>query len=500
MDTMIEGPAWAQQGLDQREGRYPLAVEAPVLSMVATLMPGLSTLTQFARYYSLYWALSDLADREQLDASDCQRIVRRAELLLALVTHEVDGRAVVAHGVDAMLRGRAAGKPMWQLAELGPRSYSPRGWGFWSQYGGPSDALGTATTDGGALRAARHPCPPAVREMFSPLLAVAVAEGESDAPSGLLAGLRPLALGSRGTPDLDALSEVFTATRGGRHDPAEWTGDDLTRRSTLRILARSAILVPDASSRLDALRQAVAYGPAAVQDPVLAAEDRTQAWRGLLLRHRSVGAWRRLWAGLVDHVKDQGVASHTDLRDWIADRLPDHRVDHLELPPIVDGAGHPLAAEDALPDQFGHVHIDVATLMVGAQRRDTLSGAALVAFLGGRRAGRGTFLDPTWVARLVADHSGRSSRDLGGALVDDMVAQARRVALRKVRVQDGRLQMFSRLHERNGTYTAHFREGAGNVGLRVDQLAGIAEQLGLLGSQGGTPVTPLGANVLRVST
>ncbi|MFC4949063.1 hypothetical protein [Pseudonocardia sp. GCM10023141] len=67
MRTVIDGPAWAQQGLDQREGRSPLAVEAPVLSMVATLVPGLSTLTQFARYYSLYWAIADLAEREQLD-------------------------------------------------------------------------------------------------------------------------------------------------------------------------------------------------------------------------------------------------------------------------------------------------------------------------------------------------------------------------------------------------------------------------------------------------
>ena len=49
-----------------------------------------------------------------------------------------------------------------------------------------------------------------------------------------------------------------------------------------------------------------------------------------------------------------------------------------------------------------------------------------------------------------------------GLLAGGTPAQAQRVALRKVRVSDGRLQLFSRLHERNGTYTAGTREGAGN--------------------------------------
>jgi hypothetical protein len=104
--AVIEGPAWAQQGLDQREGRYPLAVEAPLLSMVATLLPGVSTLTQFARYYGLYWAIADVAEQRQLDAAACRQLVRRAELLFASVSHR-DSSATMpkAHGVDALGRG-----------------------------------------------------------------------------------------------------------------------------------------------------------------------------------------------------------------------------------------------------------------------------------------------------------------------------------------------------------------------------------------------------------
>lgn len=500
---MIEGPAWAQQGLDQREGRYPLAVEAPVLSMVATLLPGLSTLTQFARYYGLYWAIAEWADRLQLDAVTCRRLVRRAEVLFAFVSQEGDeGRAVVPHGADALVRGVEAGKPLWELAEEGKGSYSPRAWGFWSQYGGPSDALGTVTTDAGALRNGRHPCPPAVRELFAPLLTTAMSTDSNEVPAEALATLRPLSLACRETPDLDALRELFTATRSGRHDPVEWTSADRIRRSGLRILVRSLVMTAEATSPTDALRRSVAYGPAMTEDVVLIDEaERASAWRGLLLRHRSVGAWRQFWAELVQHVKDNEVVTREQLHDWISDRLPGHSVAQAvaELPPTTDGAGNPVAAEDAVAEGLGPIHDDVAVLMLGARRRTDLNGATLIAFLGGKGTGRGTYLDPTWVARRVADYTDRPLRALGRVLVDDMLAQSRRVALRKITMKDDRLQMFSRLHERNGTYTARTAEGSGNVGLRVDQLAAIAEQLGLITSRSEGPVlTPVGSILLEV--
>ena len=197
MTATIDGPAWAQQGLVQRDGRYPLAVEAPVLSMVATLVPGVSTLSQFARYYALYWALAGLAAERDFTVDECRRTLRRAELLLALVSQAFDGRENQAHGVAAVARGRGAEGDVWTLAEVGPGSYSPRSWGFWSQYGGPSDALGTVKVEDGVLRPGRHPCPPAVREMYAPLLAVAAGERDPAVDEDLLIALGHLALGER---------------------------------------------------------------------------------------------------------------------------------------------------------------------------------------------------------------------------------------------------------------------------------------------------------------
>lgn len=498
MTAVVEGPAWALPGLDQRPGRYSLAVEAPVLAMTATLMPGLSTQTQYARYYGLYWALAERAERGGLDAAACRRTIRRAELLLAHVTDHVNGRELVAHGADGMLRGREKQRPFWALAEEGKESYSVRAWGFWGQYGGPSEALGTVTTDGRALRASRHPCPPDVVAYFAPLFDLAAGTADPD-PASLLALLEPYELGAFETPDLVALGELFTASRHGRHDPDDWTSADHTRRAGLRILARAGTLRPE-SSWSGAMREVVAYGDAAATDAVLLADaDRVAAWRGLLLRHSSVGAWRKLWAGLVGAVADHddGIADREDLHAWVADQLPDRRVADVEagLPPVVDAAGHPFDAESVITaqDDLTAVHRDITILMLGARRRGTLDGPARAAFLGGRR----TFLDPSWVAHQVADHAGRSLRDLGRALVDDMLAQSRRVALRKMTQAGGRLTVFSRLHERNGTYTATSREGDTNVGLRVEELAHLGYQLGLLGGV-DEPVTALGGTSLGV--
>jgi hypothetical protein len=47
----VQGPNWADPGLDLRGGRYPLGVEAPVLGMVATLVPGVSTLSRWLVFF-----------------------------------------------------------------------------------------------------------------------------------------------------------------------------------------------------------------------------------------------------------------------------------------------------------------------------------------------------------------------------------------------------------------------------------------------------------------
>ena len=219
--------------------------------------------------------------------------------------------------------------------------------------------------------------------MFAPLFAAAARSASP--PADALPNLAAVSLGTPDGPDSEALCELFTATRAGRHVEEDWRGTDLTRRATLRILLRSGQLAPE-KSWSEALRHGVAFGPAAVEDAVLGQEDRTLAWRGLLLRHYSVGAWRRLWAGLVDFVGDNGVTTRADLHGWIADQLPNLRVREWQsrLPGLTGRGGHPEPAENQVLEQGEGVHRDVALLAIGAQRRQTLAGLALEAFRGGK--------------------------------------------------------------------------------------------------------------------
>ncbi|WP_344612109.1 hypothetical protein [Dactylosporangium salmoneum] len=451
-------------------------------------------MTRYARYYSLYWAVAAHAEASRLNRDECRRLVRRAEVGMAVISKaydDADGTLGLTHGVDALTRLHPPPGSEFEVADgAGARSYSPRSWGFWSQYNGPSVALGTVETDGGALRPGRHRCPAQVLAMYAPLFTACERGQGISLPSAELERLR---LQQEQTPDLEPLRGVFTATLDSRHDPSLWSGDDRTRRATLRVLARCWQLHPQAKTWLEAFAAGVAYGPTAREDPVLGGEERTATWRGVVLRHHSVGAWRRLWADLVAAVGSDG-AFRRQLHEWISDRLPSGTVASFvaDLPPTdLDGDPHP--AEDKLRRADAGTVTDVAVLLLGARRLDTLTGMARRSFAGRRS----TYLDPTWVAQLRREFAGRSVADLGRRLVDDMLAQSRRVAMRKVAVgPHGTFALFSRLHERNGLYFADSAEGRDNIGLRIPQLAGIATQVGLLTADPAQPVTAQGCDLL----
>jgi hypothetical protein len=168
-----------------------------------------------------------------------------------------------------------------------------------------------------------------------------------------------------------------------------------------------------------------------------------------------------------------------------------------DLPATMDRASHPLPAEDQVLAAGSSPLTDLTVLLIGAQRLAELTGRAHAAFLG-RNGGRGQFLDPSWVAHRRQEHAGQSLAVLGRALVDDMLAQSRRVMMRRLRLDTaGRMTMFTKLHERNGRYFAEHLEGSGNVGLRLDQLAALAQQVGVFDTTGAT-VTPAGRQALEL--
>ncbi|MFC9969983.1 hypothetical protein ACFVH6_03660 [Spirillospora sp. NPDC127200] len=487
MTAVIEGPGWSARGLDQRSGRCSLAVEGPVLQAVDRLAPGVSTTTRFARYYAMYAALAAHAGRHGLDAEACRTLVRRCEAVMAGVSLLLDEPSL-AHGVDRVRPRLGDDLDVAGAAE----DHSPRPWGFWEQYGGPGAVLGTVALEDGALRPGRHSCPAPVRDLFAPLIEAA---SHDRLTWDQIEALEPLALLSQEPPEGPWLRDLFTATRNGSHDPDAWEATDRRRRGALRMVGRAAVL--DGRSDEDTVRSVVAFGNRAATDPVLGTVPDVMSWRGVLLRHYSVGAWRRLWAGLVATISDSGPQ---ELRDRLADQMPDQSVRALldELPATMVG-GHPAPIERAVL-AVGDAHdplTNVRLLLLGGRRSGELDGVTGAAFLGPR-----TVLNPEWVRLRAEDLADRPMRDLAAGLVDDMLAQSRRVALATM-VPDGGggSRVYSRVHERNGRYYRTGEESAEDLGLRLGRLAELALQLGLLdraGDDGGTTVSPLGARLLEV--
>lgn len=474
---------------------------------VEVLVPGVSTVTRYIRYYAFYAALAAHAADLGVDVEACRRLLRRSEVVLAAVHRDIpwDSPPGAAHGID---RVRAFCGDRLRIAEAAEMeqsktSYSPRRWGFWAQYGGPSTVLGTVSLEDGALRPGRHQCPPEVRDLFEPVFACA----ERDSiPIEDLVSLAPVALQSGSQPEREWMVGLFTATRDGHHDPDAWEPDDRIRRATLRVLARSVQLYgAEGLSFEETMRSAVAFGGHIVSDPVLASIEQSEGWRGVLLRHYSVGAWRRLWAALVQSIGgEDGAADRTrdELRAWISDLLPAMTVGRLleELSPLQDDSGHPLPVERNLlaSEDRSAPYTNVRILLAGALRAHELRGIPRKTFLGPHRRGIGEILDPTWVYLLAQDYRDRSVKDIGSRLVDDMLSQATRVARAKMRLDPTthKLLVFSRVHERNDRFFKTSNEGDTDIGMRIQQLGDFAVQMGLIDSTDGTWKVPSGTRAL----
>jgi hypothetical protein len=507
--AVVDGPAWSGRGLVQHDSRYPLKAEGAVRRAVKLLLPGVSTASEFVRYFALYAALAGHADDDGLAGEACRELVRRSEVVLAGVSLLDEERSAGpvgrAHGVDGVRPWFGDGLDVAGAVSMGAEqhSYSPRKSGFWGSYGGPSQILGTVAVEDSAFRAGRHACPAEVRALFRPLFTAA---GRDRLTVPELEVLRPVSLASDDLPEVPWLLDLFTATRGGVHERGQWQPDDVRRRATLRILGRTTELYgTDVSlTWADAVESAVAFSDALETDAVLAGIGEAAAWRGLLLRNYSVSAWRRLWAALVRSIGEEDDFSDRsagELQAWLADQMPGGTVRAFmdQLPPGMTGR-HPAPAERIVLAAGGARNpvTGIQLLLLGARRATELHGEARTVFLGQQNE----ILNPLWMEMCVREFLDRPLRDLAVRLVDDMLAQAGRIALDKVRPDlSGRLQVYSRIHERNGRYYKTRDEGDAPIGTRLDVAAGIAVQLGLidLAGDGAATVTDLGAAVLETA-
>jgi hypothetical protein len=467
----IIGPAWNAHGRETSGGRFPLQVEQAVANPVGRLIPGVTSVTTHARYYTLHGLLAHQASRENLTVAEAQNLLRRCEVVMGAAS-------LVDDGSKASLYGRPHGYAAMQsvtdggdldVYEVSRRdAYSASEWGFRGPYLGAERVLGIVAR-GSAWKPGKRYDDNAVRPAFESVFELA---GQ---PIVTCAQLRQIApqvsiYQCDLAPDGIWLAEVLCGAE---------TAQDRRRRKTLQLIAR-VIDTRQVESLSASLLEAVAYGNFITTDRVASSSDESAMWRGVFLRNFSVGAWRRLWAWLVDQVHYGEATTDSALEDLFAEQLPTGTVDELvaELPTLVDSVGNPLPIEQAIraDDSVTEANRELNILACGALRSQQLEGITRTVFT----RHTGDDLDPLWMRERLR-HSGRQSvRDFGRELLRDVLAKSRRVSLSKAEVRnDGTLWIPSRLHQRGEALMAPTREGRDDVGTRLPQLASIAAACGI---------------------
>lgn len=344
-------------------------------------------------------------------------------------------------------------------------------WGFWAPYAGSEVALGVLGTG---------PMP-----VPGPRLDAAALRAGLD-------GLLELAAeDTLNVDDLVPFGDRLCVCVGGEHPDGAWLANlmcepgaqaeagsrSATRRQTIQLLARVVVTHPVRYFTRD-IGQVLAFGDFLTTDPVTSGIDAAGAWRGVVLRNYSVGAWRRLWSWLVEQV--DGLVSIEEVADCFAAELPDVTVDaflssfprrrarperRCPQSTTCGGGGEPLPVAE------------LRVLAASARRVDELTGRVRDAFLGQR----GVELGPEWVQRRLDEARPMKLRDVARRLTYDLVARSQRIALAKARRRaDATLWLPTRLHERGGLLYRTSQEGRGDVGLRLDQLGTVLATCGVL--------------------
>ena len=132
----VSETAWVDNGaFSPNRGQFPIQVERHLNAFVADHLPGVTTVTLGARYYSLHAHVAFRANEQGLGEDKTRHLLRRSEVLLAYVTarHSSESdhpdETPPGHGVDAILRLSGGGTTGIDLAECAkPSAYSLAKW------------------------------------------------------------------------------------------------------------------------------------------------------------------------------------------------------------------------------------------------------------------------------------------------------------------------------------------------------------------------------------
>lgn len=475
MTVAATGPAWVTGGEGRYSGRYPLAVERHAMAMVAHLLPGITTVTAHARYYTLHTAVFAEASRQGLDQADTRRLLRRAEVVVGAVS-TVHGKASPGeheglrspHGSDRIASRVGQGADIDGMSADG--AYAQAGWGFWGPYVASEFAMGLLATEGKRTTEGPNADLVALRTGFEGLFDLAArssltAEELTDASHLCMCKAKTSADGR-------LLRRLLLPVS------PESMHDDDRRAQTLRMLLRLTDLAERTGA--DKLDHLLLFGEGR-DDEELQSLDVVHAWTGVALRTVTVASWRNLWRNLVRSI--DGLMSIDALGESFAEALPGGSVGQFaeSLPPGLDGS-------KLLPAEFAPEVETMeppeqafARLVIGANRAGRLEHR-VQAYFQGRRDEHFQQLTPSWLQDRLHEWADRPVRDFAVWLTRELVARAERIALMKANFDysNGLFRIPTRIYVRDGYVFKDSEEAGGGVALRWGSALQIMGGLGLV--------------------
>lgn len=466
VDVMVEGPAWTGQGVEESAGRYPLRVEGAIFRLVEQLLPGIITTTRQARMYGLHALAWPEAHARGLNREESEAFVRRCEVVLAAIhayhaPHRIE--LSTAHGEgeiprfvrDGVLDVEAASRPGGLSAN-----------GFGDIYLGPAIKVGLLSPEYPPREGERSDLA-TLRDGLGDLLPMAERDTIPVDELGAAAHLCPCA-GPESADGLLIRRVLF-------EDVGAERADDRYRQLTCHMLLDAIAAEPalDVDYRF---RRQWGFGFPPDDPEASDAAYVARGWRAAILRNYSVRAWRTLWRWLAAELRLQPMTVE-ELGQALADALGDLSVRDLVdgLPERVSGAE--LLPAEAVIDEEELTPLNCLRLLaLGAKRLEDLDDPTRKLFVGTDTSDLG----PRWVAARLREWEDSKIEGFARELAEILVRRAKRVALNKMRLVNGRPWVPSRLRDRDGLLTVRGDEGAGDVALRTWSLAQILTGVGAL--------------------
>ena len=471
----VFGPEWTDGGGGRYGGRYPLAVERHAMAQVAHLLPGITTVTSHARYYTLHAAVFAEATDTDLDSDATRRLLRRAEVVVGAISmvHGHDDPAAhegmrSPHGSEHLGPRIAGGADIDSLA--GEGAYAKVGWGFWGPYVASEFAMGLLATENRRTVAGPNVDRAALRAGFAGLFDLTV---RPTLTVDELRGASHLCMcRARDTRDgLMLRSLLVPRSATAMHD-------DDRRGQTLRMLLRLTDLTAD--TRSPQLDKALAFGDVR-DDPQIRAFDVSSAWTGVVLRAFTVAGWRNLWRHLVTSI--EGFMPIDALGESLAEALPAGSVRNFvqSRPPGMDGPR--LLAAEFSPEieALGAAEAHLSRLVIGAGRSGQLD-ARTQAYFQGSRDERYQQLTPSWLQERLTEWADRPLRDFAAWLTHQLVDRSERIALMKAsfNYKTGTFRIPTRVFVRDGYLFKDADEAGGGIALRWGSAFEVMAGVGLV--------------------